>query len=151
VPRRAAVPPVESQEDLQEALIAGTFILVALLVFVTAAFVLVLRPGAGRSGASAAGAQAGTPSAVAVTATEFKLTPNPLQMASPGDLTITFRNSGVIEHDFTIDGVQGKADAQPGQMATSVFKITKAGTYTYYCSVPGHREAGMVGTLVVAG
>lgn len=39
----------------------------------------------------------------------------------------------------------------PGQSVPRTVALAKAGTFEYYCSVPGHKEAGMVGTLVVQG
>ncbi|RJQ12378.1 MAG: hypothetical protein C4558_01875 [Dehalococcoidia bacterium] len=39
--------------------------------------------------------------------------------------------------------------ADAGQVATIEFTPTEAGTYVFYCTVPGHREAGMEGKLVV--
>lgn len=41
------------------------------------------------------------------------------------------------------------AHADPGETVTATFTIDQAGTYTAYCSVPGHRDAGMVASLEV--
>ena len=57
--------------------------------------------------------------------------------------------SGVVEHDFTITGVTGRAYALPASKGTGTFDLTKPGTYAVMCSIPGHKEAGMVATLVV--
>ncbi|HEU5316939.1 MAG TPA: copper-containing nitrite reductase [Chloroflexota bacterium] len=86
-----------------------------------------------------------------VTATEFKFAPAQLTMGGPGQLTINLMNHGAVEHDLTIDGVKGKAYAKAGGSAKNVFQIAKAGTYEFFCSIPGHKEAGMKGTLVVGG
>jgi uncharacterized cupredoxin-like copper-binding protein len=40
--------------------------------------------------------------------------------------------------------------AQPNAKATVQFTPTAAGTYQFYCAEPGHKEAGMVGTLTVS-
>jgi plastocyanin len=71
--------------------------------------------------------------------------------AKAGTVTINFANASPLEHNVTI--------AQAGKVlgATPTFTggsksltLTLApGTYTFYCSVPGHRQAGMQGTLVV--
>jgi mono/diheme cytochrome c family protein len=66
----------------------------------------------------------------------------------PGRLTVESRNRSSTGHDIVIDGKgKGQVVANGG---VSRFSATYAkGTYTFYCSVPGHRQAGMVGKLVV--
>ena len=73
--------------------------------------------------------------------------------SKPGKVTIDFQNPAQIEHDVAISKGQssqiiGKTDLiAQGKTSTSV--ELAAGTYTFFCTVPGHREAGMVGTLTV--
>jgi plastocyanin len=68
-----------------------------------------------------------------------------------GGVTITFANSSPLEHNVTI--AQGSkvlgATATFASGTRSVKLDLKPGTYTFYCSVPGHRQAGMEGTLSV--
>ncbi|MCZ4493486.1 MAG: hypothetical protein JWP53_2417 [Conexibacter sp.] len=65
-----------------------------------------------------------------------------------GPATIEMPNKSGIGHDIVIDGL-GKGPVVTN--GTSSFKATLAAgqKYTYYCSVPGHRQAGMQGTLTV--
>lgn len=68
----------------------------------------------------------------------------------PGD-TITMTNTGFLQHDFTVDEL-GIHEVTPGNGDTVTITIpddAEAGEYEFYCSVPGHREAGMFGTLIV--
>lgn len=82
-------------------------------------------------------------------------------------LTINFENTGALVHDFTIDegpfsniSSEGGTDESGGEWAihysldsgssgTFTFTTDEAGDYTFYCTVPGHRQAGMEGTLTV--
>jgi plastocyanin len=67
--------------------------------------------------------------------------------AAAGQLDVAFTNSSGVPHDVVIDG-KGRTKVIP--KGNSDFKADFApGTYTFYCSVPGHREAGMQGKLVV--
>ena len=72
--------------------------------------------------------------------------------ASAGKVEIDFTNPASIEHDVHVerDGeeVAGSDLVSDGE-STSVSADLDAGDYTYFCSVPGHREAGMEGTLTV--
>jgi uncharacterized cupredoxin-like copper-binding protein len=61
---------------------------------------------------------------------------------------VTFENKGAQLHDFKIDDPAFKVDADPGKTATKTVTL-KAGTYAFYCDIPGHRAQGMNGTLVV--
>jgi cyclophilin family peptidyl-prolyl cis-trans isomerase/plastocyanin len=68
------------------------------------------------------------------------------------DLPVTIRmtNSGAALHNFTIDALNIDVDVNPGETVDVVIPAgTAPGTYDFYCNVPGHKEAGMVGTLVV--
>jgi plastocyanin len=71
--------------------------------------------------------------------------------AKAGKVTIDFKNPAAIEHNVVIEQ-NGKelAGFEPiAQGEESETAELKPGTYTFYCSVPGHREAGMEGTLTV--
>jgi plastocyanin len=71
--------------------------------------------------------------------------------AKAGKVTIDFKNPSALEHNVVIEQ-NGKelAGFEPiAQGEASESAELKPGTYTFYCSVPGHREAGMQGTLTV--
>jgi plastocyanin len=101
----------------------------------------------------------GTVTSLSLEASKSELAFNTKQLtAKAGTVTITFTNASQIEHNVTVakPGLKGtKAGEVLG--ATPTFKggsrrLTlklEAGKYIYYCSVPGHREAGMEGTLSV--
>ena len=112
------------------------------------------------------------------TATDLKFDPAVIQVATGQPVRLTFVNKGAIEHDWEgiglqagdvrilsapaglsqrlRDGANAKtaqgiayAAAGPGQQMVVSFTPAQAGTYQVVCTVPGHKEAGMVGQLVV--
>jgi uncharacterized cupredoxin-like copper-binding protein len=72
--------------------------------------------------------------------------------AKAGKVTITMTNMSQLEHNVTVAQGTTVLGATPtfvgGSRALTL--DLKAGTYTFYCSVPGHRQAGMEGTLTVS-
>ena len=72
--------------------------------------------------------------------------------AKAGKVTLDFTNESPIGHNVVIEDSSGKeiasTDTITGQSTTAEFKI-KPGTYTFSCSIPGHEQAGMKGTLTV--
>ena len=72
--------------------------------------------------------------------------------AEAGKTTIDFVNPQGLSHDVVIEDEGGEdvgATEVIGEGETSATVDLKPGEYTFYCSVPGHREAGMEGTLTV--
>jgi plastocyanin len=74
--------------------------------------------------------------------------------AKAGTVNIVFTNKSGIPHNVTIQqGTNGKVLGATPTFPSGTHTLTvklKPGTYTYYCSVPGHRQAGMQGTLKVS-
>jgi plastocyanin len=72
--------------------------------------------------------------------------------AKAGKVRITMNNPAPVPHNVAIEGngvtQQGKTVPKGG--ASEVEATLKPGKYTFFCSVPGHRQAGMEGTLTVA-
>ncbi len=69
----------------------------------------------------------------------------------PGD-TIAVSGSGGLEHDFTVDELGIHELLPAGSTDTIMITIpedAEPGEYEFYCSIPGHRESGMVGTLII--
>ena len=73
--------------------------------------------------------------------------------ASAGHVKIAFTNQAPEPHNFTIATSSGSVvGATPSfQGGTKTLSVDlKPGTYTYYCTIPGHRQGGMQGTLTVS-
>jgi plastocyanin len=72
--------------------------------------------------------------------------------AKAGKVTVEFNNPQGLEHDVAIEGPSGEEVGKTELIAEGSDSTTvnlKPGTYHFYCTVPGHREAGMEGTLTV--
>lgn len=72
--------------------------------------------------------------------------------AKAGKVTVNFTNSSPVPHDVKIEDSSGQevgGTEVTSEGSDSAEVELKPGTYTYYCSIPGHREAGMEGTLTV--
>ena len=130
--------------------VMASFVLFAAMV--TAVIVFGVEKSEAKGAHEPAGAAAPAAHAVPVSETEFKIT-LPAETLAPGKVTFTVRNAGKIQHDLVVtgSGVTG-ATKTPLLNAGQSAKLTvtlAAGTYTLYCSVPGHRAAGMVTKLNV--
>jgi plastocyanin len=88
-----------------------------------------------------------------------KLAASPTQIAyttkslssKPGKVTIDFNNPAAIQHDVAVAKGSQLLGKSPlvAQGNASVNIDLAPGTYTFFCTVPGHRQAGMQGTLTV--
>lgn len=68
--------------------------------------------------------------------------------ATVGEVTIALENTGGLAHNVVFEGFQGDAPIVENSGGIDVATIeVPAGEYTYYCSIPGHRAAGMEGTI----
>lgn len=133
-------------------------------------------PAAPVATSSAAGS---VPQQITVKGSEFKFDPSSITWKVNQPVQLVFQDTGTVEHDLDLSSMPAKdvqvdlsqagnipasatstaqQDAQagkvylyaaPGKQATATFTPTTAGTYQFSCSVPGHKEAGMVGTVTV--
>lgn len=83
---------------------------------------------------------------------QFRFRPADLRAAAGTEVTLVYANPDAVPHDFVLeDGdVTAHIAVLPGKTATIRFPAPQqSGSYTFYCNLPGHREAGMAGTLLV--
>ena len=71
--------------------------------------------------------------------------------AKAGKVTITMSNPASLPHGVSVEGNGVDKSGQVVQQGgtSTVTASLKPGTYTFYCPVPGHKQAGMKGTLTV--
>ncbi len=121
--------------------------------------------------AACSGASSG-PNEIVVKAEALKYSPATIEVTAGQPVKISFQNNDSVDHDFSIVEIPMvmSATAEPmaghnmsgmstepqlhmaapmGRSATLEFTPSKPGTYEFFCTVAGHKEAGMVGTLVV--
>lgn len=94
----------------------------------------------------------GSAPAVGVVMREFEFEPRPL-VAKAGRVRFQLMNRGSVEHDFAIPTAQAHEEHErhllkPGETRTVEIDLAP-GTYEVVCTVPGHKEAGMVVTIEV--
>lgn len=112
---------------------------------------------AGGSGKGSAEAEGGTAKGASATL-DFETASSGLAYTSKtaeaeaGEVTVDFTNGQPVPHDVAIETENGEVLAQTEELTEGSDSTTvnlKPGTYTFFCTVPGHREAGMEGTLTV--
>jgi len=120
-----------------------------------------------------AGASGQPVTEITVEAADFTYEPMSISVPAGQPVTLTLTNTGKVEHDFVIDKINvtdvvasdsGPAEhhqmnqpefdlhffAKAGETATLQFTAIEPGTYEIFCSIEGHKEAGMIGELIVA-
>ncbi len=111
---------------------------------------------------------------ITLDAEEWRFEPSVVEVPVGHRVKLTLVNHGMVEHDVEVVGVPTEdievvgaaerherlgggdhlegvvaAHAEPGTTATVFFTATEVGEYDFTCTVPGHKEAGMVGKLLV--
>lgn len=119
-------------------------------------FSLVLTACGGGGGASS--------NSIKAEMSDFAFKPNAWTVKAGEEISLELTNTGTVEHDWSLmiqpaeapfdaadePNVVSKFDLATGQSTTVTFTApTEPGEYQVICTVPGHMEAGMVGTLTV--
>jgi plastocyanin/mono/diheme cytochrome c family protein len=85
-------------------------------------------------------------SGLTLEAVDIAFKPTELTVKADTPTTVTITNTGAALHNFSVAELGVSVDIQPGETQTVEINAP-AGSYQFYCDVPGHKEAGMVGTL----
>jgi uncharacterized cupredoxin-like copper-binding protein len=80
---------------------------------------------------------------------EFYFEPDTVTVAAGSTEIVVDNSGGMVEHDFTLEELGVEIYAAPGDTEREVVDL-ESGSYEFFCSIPGHREAGMEGTLTVS-
>ena len=83
---------------------------------------------------------------------EFSLNPAQITLTVDSTVSVIFENVGIIAHNLTIGefNVQSRT-IQPNTRDTITFTPDTTGRFPMWCAGPGHRDAGMEGTVIVGG
>jgi len=102
---------------------------------------------------------------VTVVAKDVLFMPAELTVPTGEEITLELKNEDDEEHDLVVEGIEATVSVghdseghgaevavhvEGGETDSVTFTTHKAGTYTFYCTIKGHREAGMEGTIEVA-
>jgi nitrite reductase (NO-forming) len=92
---------------------------------------------------------AGAAEPVTVASYDISFEPTDATIPANADVTFVLPNNGAVLHTFVIDELGVHSGDIPAGETVEIVVNAPAGTYEYYCDVPGHKVAGMVGTLIV--
>ncbi len=81
---------------------------------------------------------------------DFRFSPDTLRVNDGDTVRINFSNPDVVPHLIDLPAFNQHIALAPGGEFTLEFVVDKTGSFPFVCSVPGHEEAGMIGSLIVA-
>jgi uncharacterized cupredoxin-like copper-binding protein len=84
-----------------------------------------------------------------VEAGDFYFKPKDITIPANTPATFVIKNVAQIPHNFSIDALKISVNIAPGETSKVTIKAP-AGSYEFYCNLPGHKAAGMFGTLTVS-
>jgi plastocyanin len=87
---------------------------------------------------------------VRVIGREFSLSPAEIRARIGEPVNVLFENRGHMFHTFTIGGLSLDLRANGGDEIAGSFRAERAGEYPFICTVSGHADAGMRGTVIVS-
>jgi len=125
---------------------------------------------------SACGMSSKSATEITLVAQDFSYSPATMTVPAGESITLILKNDGKVQHDFVIEKINVTnvieddnsssghdmghdmsgmdyslhVSTMPGEASTIKFTPTEAGAYEIFCSVEGHKEAGMVGKLIVS-
>jgi len=85
---------------------------------------------------------------IKVKAGRFRYKPKTITIATGEDVTIAMKSTDLF-HDFVVKGIGHVVGAERKKTGKGGLRIDESGTYKYWCSVPGHKAAGMKGKIIV--
>jgi plastocyanin len=121
----------------------------AVAIAVPAVSMLLAACGGGGGGGGTSGGGGGK---ITIEMSEYKYNPSTITVSPGASVTVTLKNAGTLQHDFHCDQINptGSPLVDPGKSLDFTFTApSQAGTYDFWCTVPGHKELGMVGKLEV--
>ena len=127
-----------------------TFVVGVLALIVGVVGVAIASGKSSTSSAAGAAGAAGGVTEVDVTLADISVSPNMIDVPAGEAITVHVTNEGALEHDFKVDGTTGTGMLQPGEKADLVIGPFSADTFVW-CTVPGHKEAGMAMAVHVLG
>ena len=86
---------------------------------------------------------------VTIDMVDIAFEPSTFTIPANTDVEATFVNKGALPHNWTCEALDLKTPDVPGGETASLTINAAAGTYDFICSIPGHADAGMIGTLTV--
>lgn len=81
--------------------------------------------------------------------TNFRFDQSEIRARAGEVIALRLDNHDTTPHSFDVDALNVHVPLSGAKSGLALFKPSKPGTYAIYCSVPGHREQGMVATLIV--
>lgn len=121
----------------------------AVAIAVPAVSALLAACGGGGGGGGTSGGGGGK---LTIEMGEYYYKPATITVSPGASVTVTLKNAGALPHNFYCDQINPTESSlvDAGKSADFTFTApSQAGTYDFWCSVPGHKELGMVGKLEV--
>ena len=89
------------------------------------------------------------PSDLTITTKDFRFGQEEVRVKVGQTITLELDNADILPHSFDVDEFDLHIPMPGKERVTATFTPTQPGIYSFYCGVPGHVEAGMVGSLIV--